>query len=213
MDCLINDNDYSRLLTLGFIKFVLLFAIALSLLALFLPSKKRECDIMADIGYVMYVIIICVFFKVSDIQDSQKVIEHFIKDGTYIEQALINIQKDYKNEDSYFLINNVCADESMCFAKYIPSTLKYNKLKNVLMTTDNKSYIFSIKEHCKNPYNDQNLSSDICYIDVKDTKLKKFMRVYLSRIEYRKELNLPPGKYRIFSKELRKNYKRIRHIG
>jgi len=167
---------------------------------------------MADIGYVMYLIIICIFFKVIDYQDTQKIIEYFKKDGTYIQEALVNIQKDYKNYDSYYVISNVCANDHICFAKYIPSVSKYDKIKNKLFTTDDKSYIFSIKERCKYYYDVRTTSSEVCYIDVKDNKLREYMRVYLYREEYRKEFNLPPGNYRIYSKNLINNGKTIGYI-
>lgn len=218
LDSLIADDNYALLF--NSITLILITALVLTVLAFFNPIKKKyECDIMADIGYALYIIIICVLFKVMDYLDDQKIIKHFKNDEKYIEQALSKIQKDNQNTDSYDLIKDVCATNQTCFARYIPTALKYNRTKNTLITKDNKTYYIHIKEHCcpnEGIVNGKKCSYEtnpgICYIDVKDKTSQKYMRIFLHREEYRKELNLPSSNYYLYSKELFKNSKRIRWI-
>lgn len=174
-------------------------AVVLTLFAFIDPSyrKDRDCDIMADIGYVMYIFIILISFNIKDILENQQLAKYFKKDTVQIRFIVGEIDK--RNQDCIQNPNNIMG----CMSKYLP---KPQTQSNNTITIKDKTYIFKFQSTCDHPYND---STRKCYIDIKDKKIKnnKYLRIYfVYNQDYR-------GKtlYQ-FSEELIRNNKTIEHI-
>lgn len=193
-----------------FIIAILITVITVFLFSFFDPTykKDRNCDVMADIGFVLYFIVFNLFFNMTNQLDNLKLIENFNKDVQQIKFIVREINK-YEPK-THCLENPEKTIDYIC--KYLkkPQTRKGN-----IVTINNTTYTFRFNNTCQTPHDIRTKEYQTCYIDIKNknTKNNKYVRIYFTyNNSYNNKREVIRKALYQYSNELRQNNKTLKHI-
>ena len=215
------DSYYGNLCSFHYITLGLLVGAGVFLLLSFLEPRKEkmDCDIMADIGMFMWLIILMIFFNFCGKMNAHRILFDYQKNYMEIARALdkISAHKNDKNFTKGMDLIDVCGRTSAnltgCMAQFLPKS--YKRDGNKITTDDGKVYTFVAQRYCcaENSYSSPGPCTKEntyrCYIDIKDNNVEGlYIRIWLDRLGGKMDFSSFLG-----LKEFRKNDKVLRYIG